>query len=399
MSGVDGQARYHRPEPARSGGLLAGIFLLVLGTSLLGVILPIRGHERGSGMLTIGLFSAAWSGGFVAATIACGSLLSRFGHRHTFLGLAMLSGLLAVLFPLVPRDGAWIAFRFASGFGFGGAAAIVEAWLLEASPGEGSFARYMITTLVASLTGTLSLNLVRPEGLTPFLIASGALLLSLVPILCGSVAAPSRPALFTPRVGLFARRSPLAATGCLLTGLMTGAFGGLGPVFGMMAGLDMRGDTIMLAANAIGGALGCAPVTVLSRRYGRRAAIAACAGLGMLVCLPLAVFGTGLGASWLIASLFMAGFAQYPIYGLSVGLAGAEAPDRPVPAVSSEGILVFGLGTIIGPIACGQLLRVGTAALPILLCFGFALLVAGSIRRALFPPDPEKSCLTGAAPS
>lgn len=375
------------PAPGAAGlWLLLGMFLLVLGTNTLGVILPIRGHERGSGMLAIGLFSTAWSGGFIASSFACGSLLSRFGHRGSFFGLALLSGGLAILFPLVPHDAPWIAFRFASGFGYGGAAAIIEAWLLEATPGDRSFARYMVTTLAASVLGTLGLNLVRPDGALPFLVAGGALLLCSAPIHFGRTVAPARPPPFSPRIPVFVARSPLAAAGCLLSGLMTGALGGLGPVFGMMAGLDMRGDTLMLAANSVGGALGYAPIAALSHRYGRRAAIAVAALLGTAGCLPAALLGSQVGAAGLIASLFAVGLAQYPIYGLSVGLACEEAPDRPVPAVSSEGILLFGLGAVIGPLVGGQFLRMGPAALLAVLCLGFATLLVGVTWAGFFRP-------------
>ena len=339
--------------------LLAGVSLLVFGTNLQGVILPILGHERGAGMVAIGLFSAMWSLGFITASAAFGVILTRLGHVRAFVVLALGSSVSAVLFPIVPPDKAWIALRLCSGFCYGGAAAIIEAWVLERVSSGRAFAHYMVANLVASLCGTLTLNLVRPDGAAPFLLAGGALALSLVPVVGGKLTVPPAPDLFRPQLGLLLRQSPLGAVGCLFSGLATGALGGLGPVFGMMSGLDMQADTFMLAANSIGGALAYAPVAFLADRFGRRPLIAALAAGGAVVCLPIVLLAAGLGSVGLVALLLVFGIAQYPLYGLSVGLACEQSRGRPIPAVSSEGLLTFGAGSIIGPLLGGQIMRTG----------------------------------------
>ena len=77
--------------------LLLGVGLLVFGTNLQGVLVTIIGHERGSGLLAIGLFPAGWSAGFGVACLCVGHLLSRLGHVRSFTLLAVLSGMSALL--------------------------------------------------------------------------------------------------------------------------------------------------------------------------------------------------------------------------------------------------------------------------------------------------------------
>ncbi len=72
-----------------------------------------------------------------------------------------------------------------------------------------------------------------------------------------------------------------------MVGSITGAIGGLGPIFGMMSGLNMRQDTLMLAANSIGGALAYAPVGLLAAHIDRRTLILGITLLGLAVCAPL----------------------------------------------------------------------------------------------------------------
>lgn len=339
--------------------LLAGVALLVFGTNLQGVLLPILGHERGSSMVAIGLFSAAWSAGFVAACISVGWLLNLYGHVRAFTLLAAISALCGLLLALAPHDLAWIALRLVIGFCYGGLAAIVEGWLIQQAGSGFAFASYMIANLLASLGGTLSLNVVDPTRWTALALGAATVAASTLPIALGRLPQPPREHSSRPMLGVLFRASPVGAVGCILTGLITGAIGGLGPVFGMMSGLDMQGDTLMLAANSVGGALAYAPVTLLAARVDRRLLLALVAGFGIALCLVIVASASRLTSLQIILAIGAFGFVQYPLYGLCVGIANADQPDRPAPQIATEVLLLFGLGTIAGPLIAGQVMRAG----------------------------------------
>lgn len=353
--------------------LLLGVGLLVFGTNLQGVLLPIVGHERGSGMLAIGLFSAGWSIGFAIACLCVGALLGRLGHVRAFATLALLSAISALLLSALPRDLAVIALRVVIGFCYGGLSAIVEGWLMAQAGSNLAFATYMIVNLLASLAGTLSLNVI-PTGRLAFVLTAAAVATSMLPVTLTRVPRPPIPATFRPRLGQLVRASPLGALGCLVVGLITGALGGLGPIFGMLAGLSMRDDTLMLAANSIGGALAYAPIGWLTERIDRPRLVLWLCGLGIAICLPLVLMPalSPLGVILIVGAL---GFAQYPLYGLCVGIANAELSETESSAqVASELLLVFGLGSIAGPIIAGQIMRIRPDALFVLIATLFAIL-------------------------
>jgi MFS family permease len=339
------------------------VVLLVFGTNLQGVLLPILGHERGSSMVAIGLFSSAWSAGFVAACVSVGWLLNQYGHKRAFALLALVSAACGLLLALFPLDAAWILLRLLIGFCYGGLAAIVEGWLIQVAGSGFAFASYMIANLLASLAGTLSLNVVDAGRWTTLALGAVAIAAATIPILFGRLPQPPREPAFRPSLGALFRASPVGAVGCVLTGLITGAIGGLGPVFGMMSGLDMRGDTLMLAANSIGGALAYLPVTLLARRADRRSLLAGVAALGLVLCLAIVGGAPRLTTPQLIAALGIFGFIQYPLYGLCVGIANADQPDSPSAKIAAEVLLLFGLGTIAGPLIAGQVMRAGAAHL------------------------------------
>ena len=355
--------------------LLVGVCLLVFGTNLQGVLLPLIGHERGSGMAAIGFFSAGWSAGFVLACLSIGPLLSRLGHVRGFVLLAAVSAGCAMLLPVLPRDPAWIMLRIIIGFCYGGLSAIIEGWLVERAGSGPAFASYMIANLLASLCGTLSLNLLDPLGRIPFVLMAATVGLSMVPVVLSRVPRPPVPLPFRPRLGRLVRASPVAALGCIVVGLITGAIGGLGPLFGMMSGLNMRDDTLMLAANSVGGALAYVPIAMLARRFDRRTLLQGVALLGIAVCVPLIFLSGHLSPAMLILMLGAFGVAQYPLYGLCVGVAHAQLPDQSGSQTVSELLLLFGLGTVAGPIIGGQVMRHGPEHLFSAVAVALALLV------------------------
>ena len=342
--------------------LLLAVVLLVFGTNLQGVILPILGHERGADMLAIGLFSSGWSAGFVLACLVVGQLLGRIGHAATFLSLALISACASALLFAVPHDAAWIALRLVIGFCYGGLAAVIEGWLVERAGSGPAFAAYMVTNLLASLAGTLSLNLINPGGPAPFVLTACAVALSGGVVMLGRIPRPAQQPPFRPRLMTLVRRVPIAAFGCIVAGLVTGTIGGLAPVFGMMSSMDMGGATLMLAANSLGGAIATLPVGWLAERIGRRRVLAAVLASGIAICAPFILDGH-LSRLSLILLLGAFGFVQYPLYGLSVGIANAGMPDRPAVEIGGELVLVFGLGTIAGPLIGAELLGRGLGLL------------------------------------
>ena len=91
-------------------------------------------------------------------------------------------------------------------------------------------------------------------------------------------------------------------------------------------------------------------------------------------------------ATQLIVLMGLFGVAQYPLYGLCVGIANAEAPDRPPARIASEMVLLFGLGTIAGPLLGSQALARSTSSLFVFI--GLVLLALGTGALLIRPRIP-----------
>ncbi len=351
--------------------ILLSMGLLVFGTNLQGILLPLLGHAHGASMRSVGLYSASWSTGFVLGTLLIGRLLHQFGHLRAFLILTAASSVCALCLLVDESDTLWILLRLLIGFCYGGLSAIVESWIIERTGGGPAFATYFIVSLLASLGGTLSLDLIDPAGAAPFILMVASIALSCLPILLTRPDGKPRP---VPRYRLrfrrLWRRSPFGSIDVFAAGVITGAIGGLGPVYGINAGLSVREDTYMLAANSVGGALAYGPIGMLvSRKVDRRLILGLAIAVGLATSVPLQLALYGMGSIWIIVLFGLFGFAQYPLYGVGVGLVTSQSGNAPPAEVISELLLLYGLGTVAGPLGAAEAIHAGSGL------FGFVILV------------------------
>ena len=346
--------------------LLCSVVLLVFGTNLQGVLLPIRLQLDGASMARVGLLSSAWSAGFMLACLSVGRLVTAVGHVRTFAALAALSGSTALLMLPLQQPTAWIALRAVIGFCYGGLALIIESWLNERATRAkrgGIFAAYMTANLVASLAGTLSLTGLDPRGPMPFVLMVAAVVMSIVPVALTRSPVPKPTRAFSIHLGELFAISPSGVSGCFAAGLVSGAVGGLGPTFGLAMGLSTHGVAVLLACSVLGGALSYYPAGRLSDRMDRRTLVLALSALAIAACALLVLRGAALSPGWLMLVFAVFGFAQYPLYGLCVAFVNDRIRERSFAETASELLLTFSAGTVLGPVIGAVAMTNGAANL------------------------------------
>ena len=371
--------------------LLCSVVLLVFGTNLQGVLLPIRLQLDGASMARVGLLSSAWSAGFMLACLSVGRLVTAVGHVRTFAALAALSGSTALLMLPLQQPPAWIALRCVIGFCYGGLALIIESWLNERATRAkrgGIFAAYMTANLVASLAGTLSLTALDLRGPMPFVLMVAAVVMSIVPVALtrSPVPRPTRP--FSIHLGELFAISPSGVSGCFAAGLVSGAVGGLGPTFGLAMGLSTHGVAVMLACSVLGGALSYYPAGRLSDRMDRRNLVLALSVLAIATCALLVLRGAALSPGWLVLAFAVFGFAQYPLYGLCVAFVNDRIRERSFAETASELLLTFSAGTVLGPVIGAVAMAHGAANLFVFVAAVLALESAYIAWRLVHFPSP-----------
>ncbi len=376
--------------------LLTGSACLLFAGGINGLILPIRGGQEGFSAISLGLLGTGWAVGYVAGCILTAGLVARVGHIRSFSALASMAAISILLSALVVEPWAWIALRVLCGFCFAGAAMIVESWLADktAPNTRGTvFGIYTMVNLVASTLGQLVLMLGDPSGFVFFALAGIFYALSLVPTSISTSANP--PPLVKVRLDLpgLWRNSPVAVFAVFFVGVSNASFGAMAPVFADRIGLSVSTIAIFASVPILAGALIQIPVGILSDRMDRRRVLTAIV-IAALLADAAFLFWRPAGAMQNLALSAVFGGAIFAMYPVISAHANDHAGEGGAIRVSGGLLLVFGLGSIFGPLIAGWgMTNHGERALFVVTSSAHVLIIGFAIIRILTsrPPQEDKT--------
>ncbi len=339
--------------------LLRGTAFLLAGSGLHGLLLPLRGQVEGFSTTSLGLLGTAWAGGFVAGCLVAPHLVRKVGHVRSFSAFASSGAIIALLTGLIIDEHVWILLRAFTGFAMAGAFMVIESWLNERATNENRgtvFAFYMMVTYAAIMAGQMIVAAGDVTTQSLFMVTGIFYCLSLLPTAISSQAAP-RPieGVSLDLKGLY-DNSPVAFTGSILVGVANGAWGTLGAVYGARIGISTFEIALMMSLTVIAGAAMQMPIGRLSDRMDRRYVLAAasfgCAMVGLLIFFTSAHSGPTV-----IAFTAAYGGLAYTLYSISVAHANDHASQEDFVKVSGGLLLLYGFGTMIGPLAGAALME------------------------------------------
>jgi MFS family permease len=332
--------------------LLRGTAFLLAASGLHGLLLPLRGQLEGFSTAALGLMGTAWAGGFVAGCYFAPRIVRRAGHVRAFGAFAASGAIIALLTGLLIDEFFWILLRAFTGFAMAGCFMVIESWLNERATNENRgtvFGLYMMVTYASIMAGQMIVAAgdVGTESL--FMVTGIFFCLALLPTAVSSAAHP-KPLqdVSLDLKGLYAT-SPVSAGACLLIGVANGAWGTLGAVYGARIGISTAEIALMMSLVMVAGAAFQMPVGRLSdrtdRRYVLTGASLACAIVGVLIFIA-----TPRSGAFVIAMTAAYGAFAYTLYSLAVAHANDHAKPEDFVKVSGGLLLLYGFGTMIGPV-------------------------------------------------
>lgn len=336
--------------------LLTGTAFLLIGVGLLNTLIPLRGMAAGySGTLLGGLTSAYYAGYFIG-TFAMPPLVRRIGHIRAFAFCAACAACVVLLHALGENPIAWLLLRLLTGIVLVGLYAIIESWLnAQSAPAQRGtvFAAYMVVNL-CSLALAQQLLRIGGQPFVLFTVVALAICAATLPVLLTRQAQPQPQATPKLQLGLLFGIAPTAGAGALLSGLAMGAFWGLLPVYARRVGFDTATVSTYMSVAILGGAALQWPLGRLSDLHDRRVVLAGVAALAALTALAaLATDGDVWPAMTLI---FLFGGMAFAIYPIVVAHLVEHTPQDSLMAASSSVLLVYGVGSALGPLIAGALI-------------------------------------------
>ncbi|KFB08648.1 MFS transporter [Nitratireductor basaltis] len=339
--------------------LLFGTAFLLSASGLHGLLLPLRGQIEGFSPASLGLLGTAWAGGFIAGCYLAPRLVRRVGHVRAFGAFAAGAAIIALLSGMFIDPIFWFVLRVGTGFVMAGAFMVIESWLNERATNEtrGSvFAIYMMVTHAAIMVGQMVVTLGDVSNAMLFMFTGILFCLALLPTAISTAITPAPLAdVSIDLKGLYAN-SPVAFVGCLLIGIANGAWGTLGAVYGAEVGISTLEIAIMMSIAVLAGALAQLPAGRLSDRTDRRYVLAAAAVGSALVAIVIFAMAPRSG-SIIIALVAFYGLLAYTLYSIVVAHANDHADSSDFVKVSSGLLLLYGAGTMAGPILAGVMMQ------------------------------------------
>jgi MFS family permease len=375
--------------------LLVSVAMLCLGHGLSGSLVSLSADQASFGTDVTGFVMAGYSAGLILASIVTPRLIKSVGHVRTFAGLGSSVSTAVLLFPLWVDPVFWFLLRVITGLCVSGMFIVCESWLNSVSSNRNRgqvLSLYMIVTYGALGAGQLLLNVTDESGFVRFIIVSCLLSMALVPLILLPSEAPSVEGAGHVSIGEIWRASPLAVIGVLACGLGQSAFFALGVVFGLAKGLPLVSVSIMMALPPLGVILSQYPIGWISDRFDRRTIIMLLSFAAALVAALTLAGGNYLSRFVLISLVTAFGVISLPIYSLVIAHANDHLRKDQVLGASAKLILLYGLGSILGPLLVGfAMKRIGGDGFLIYMIVVHAALACFALWRRHRSPENLKA--------
>jgi MFS family permease len=267
----------------------------------------------------------------------------------------------------------------------------------------------MITCLVGSIGGQYLVPLGDPTTTYLFILCGVIFSLAMLPTALSTAQSPTPIAQAQFDLPKLYRLSPIAFIGSLLSGALSGTWSSLGGVYTQNIGMNTAEGATLLSCVLAGGAVSQMPLGRISDMIDRRIVMIVCGVVGVIACISMTFFSSQMA---LYIAGFFVGTMLYPIYAINV----AHANDRAAPdeyvTISSGIMILYGLGTVSGPLVGGALMQfAGPSGLLWFLALAFALYAGyagwrmlrrkaneGRLDKSGFKPVPIPLRGTDAAP-
>ncbi len=369
--------------------LLMGSAFLLFAGGVNGLILPIRGEAEGFTAASLGLLGTGWAIGYVAGCMRTPGLVARVGHIRAFGAMCAIAAIAVLLSLVLITPWVWIPVRALSGFCFAGAAMIVESWLNEradASSRGRIFGIYTMVNLAATTAGQMVLTLGDSNGYFFFVLAAMVYCLALLPTAISATTTP-RP---LTQVSLDLRglwkNSPIAVFAVLMVGISNAAFGTLAAVYAARIQMDLNDIALFASIPILAGAAMQIPVGIASDKFDRRKVLI---GITVFALLADALFlFTGATQPLVVLALSaLFGATVFSMYPVIVAHANDHAEPGTFIQVSGGLLLVFGIGSIVGPTVAGfAMTSFGAASLFAITGLAHILLLLFALLRLKIAP-------------
>ena len=252
--------------------LYLATLMLLMGSGLFNTYIGLRLTDAAVSEIWVGGLIAAYYLGLVFGARVGHRLIMGVGHIRAYAASAAVVTVCVLVQIMVDSMWVWLALRFVAGAGMVAQFMGIESWLNQQTENNKRgtvFAFYMLVSSLGTVLGQLTLTLFPTMNYQPLVFVAICSVASLIPIAITRRMHPALqvPAPINPRY--YIERVPLSMTVLFVAGMITGAFYGLAPVYGVRVNLSSEQVALFVAASVAAGVMAQWPVGWLADRFDR----------------------------------------------------------------------------------------------------------------------------------
>ncbi|HEY1708209.1 MAG TPA: MFS transporter [Rhizomicrobium sp.] len=351
-----------RAAVASVWAVIATVFVVQIANGLQTDILSLRAAMEFP-VTTAGIIMSAYYVGYSAGPLLSHRVIERFGHVLVVVAATLIAGTAIVLHAYIVTPVAWALLRIVSGLVLAMLYVSLESWIharVENRIRGRVFSIYMVAQMISMTLAQMLLSTGNPGNANLFLVCGVVLAVGGIPVFIARDNAPNRPPPEPFGIGKLYAVSPMGVIATVLSGVTWSIVFTFGPIYAQGAGLGIKGVSLFMGVAMVAAAVLQYPFGWVSDHIGRRQTVfVMCAG-GALA----AAFGWWADSAPLIYKLIGSagvGAFTFPLYSVTVAHTNDRiAAEARVPAASGM-VLLFGLGSIVGPLVSGFIVRANGA--------------------------------------
>lgn len=347
-----------RAAVASVWAVIATVFIVQTANGLQTDILSLRASLEFP-VIVMSFVMAAYYVGYSAGPLLSHSVIERFGHVLVVVVASVLAGVAIVLHAYIVTPVAWAVLRALSGLVLAMLYVSLESWIHERVDNRirgRVFSIYMVAQMIAMTLAQALLATGDPRTPGLFLICGVVLAVGGIPVFLARGNAPRRPPPEPFGIRKLFAVSPMGVIATTLSGVAWSIVFTFGPAYAQNAGFDVKGISLFMGVAMVASAVVQYPVGWVSDHIGRRLTVALMCG-GGAVASAFGWWADGQAEVYKLIGSAAIGALTFPLYSLTVAHTNdGIAPQARVPAASGL-VLLFGLGSIVGPLLSGFIVR------------------------------------------
>lgn len=323
-----------------------------------GSAVSLRAGLEGFANSIVGLIMSANYVGLIIGSLIAPILVRNVGFVRSFAASASLGSASAIAHLLWINPIAWMVFRALTGLSLSVMFVVAESWLNSSSTNYNRgrlLTAYSVVYLVSMGAGQPLLAIFPPASFEIFGATSVLISFCLMPVTVMRVTGEAKVDREPPRLVQTFMKSPLAGSGVVVAGIMTGATWSLTPLYGQQIGMDDGAIGVLMLLVSLGTVVLQWPIGWMSDKKSRRLAILWSVGSSAMAAGIIAVFAPG--GAMLYVLIFLYGGFGMPLYSLSVALANDHFEPHEMVRAAGAIVIYYGIGSVIGPLLGSLFMR------------------------------------------